>query len=134
VTDAIFVYSPEKELEVLAQLAEKGDLVDWKPAIIMAAAYLEKVGIRKLKKHFESKRIPLSGRLEGLSLNDVSTFLYGLELIDEKFFTWMTQIWSERTDIVHQRVTLPAYIGDEANKKYGNMTRNALEIIDFLKS
>jgi hypothetical protein len=134
VIDAIFVYSPEKELEVLAGLAEKGDLVDWKPAIILAAAYLERFGIAKLKRHFGDRKIRLSGRLEGLSLNDVTTFLYGLDLINEKFFTWMTQIWSERIDVVHPRGVLPAYVGEEANKKYGEMIRNALEIINFLKT
>jgi lambda repressor-like predicted transcriptional regulator len=130
---AIFVNSPEKELEILVALAQKGDQIDWKPAIILAAAYLEKFGIELLKKHFEKRKIQLSGKLEGLSLNDVTTFLYGLSLIDEKFFTWMTEIWKERISIVHQRETLPAYVGDEANKKYGKVIANTLEIIAFLK-
>lgn len=132
--DAILVYSPEKELEVLAELASKGNLVDWKPAIILAAAYLEKFDIYKLKRYFEEKKIQLSGKLENLSLNEVAVFLYGLGLIDEKFFTWMTQIWNERNNIVHQKGALPAYVGEEANKKYGKMISNALEIIKFLKS
>lgn len=132
--DVILVYSPEKELEVLAQLAERGDKVDWKPAIVLAVAYLEKFGIGKLKRHFEDRKIKLSGRLESLSLNDVAVFLYGLEVINEKFFNFMTKIWRERIKIVHQKGTLPAYIGNEANEKYGEMIRNALEIIKFLKS
>ena len=134
VSDAILVYSPEKELEVLAQLGERGDLVDWKPAIVLAAAYLEKFGIDRLKRYFEDRKIQLSGRLENLSLNEVAIFLYGLEMINERFFTYMTQIWSERGNIVHQKGTLPAYVGNEANKKYGKMIRNALKIIRFLKT
>ena len=50
--DAILVYSPEKELEVLSSLAEVGDKIDWKPAIILSAAYLETFGIEKLKRYF----------------------------------------------------------------------------------
>jgi hypothetical protein len=134
VIDAIFVYSPEKELDVLAQLAKKGNSVDWKPAIILAAAYLERFGIEKLKRHFKDRKIKLSKRLESLSLNEVAIFLYGLEMIDDRFFTFMTHIWSERRKIVHQKGTLPAYVGDEANQKYGKMLKNALEIITSLKS
>lgn len=119
---------------MLAQLAEKGDLVDWKPAIILAAAYLERFGIDRLKRQFKDRNIKLNRRLENLSLNEVAIFLYGLDLIYEKFFTWITQIWSERIDIVHQKRTLRAYVGDKANKKYSEMIRNALEIITFLKS
>ena len=132
--DWIQVYSPEKELAVLVQLAEKGDQVDWKPAIILAAVYLERSSAARLKRHFEGRKITLSSKLDRLSLNDLATFLYGLELISEKYFTWMTQIWSERIDIVHPRGTLPAYVGNEANEKYGEMIRQALEIMSFLKS
>ncbi len=68
--DAIFVYSPEKELEVLSKLAEKGDQVDWKPAIILASAYLEKYGIDRLKVHFKSEKIALAGRLHACLFRD----------------------------------------------------------------
>ncbi len=51
--DTIFVYGPKKELEVLASLAIEGNKVDWKPAIILAAAYLEKSGHERLRRYFE---------------------------------------------------------------------------------
>jgi hypothetical protein len=131
--DAILVYSPEKELEVLAKFAQDGNIVDWKPAIILSAAYLEKFGVEKLKRHFEKKKIKIIEKLEGLSLPEVSLFLYGLGLIEEKRYTHMSQIWRERIKIVHQKGILPAYVGEEANKKYGKMIKHALEIIGNLK-
>lgn len=142
--DAILVYSPEKELEVLSELASLGEKMDWKPAIILSAAYLEKFGIQKLKGYFKRKSerarkkkekvVELSGRLEDLSLPEVAILLYGLELIKPIFFTHMNQIWRERTKIVHPKGSLPAYVGEEANKKYGRMIRQALAIIQFLQS
>lgn len=131
--DAILVYSPEKELEILASFAEVGKEIDWKPAIILAAAYLEKFGIEKLQRHFKEKTIKLGRKLEHLSLNHVTTLLYGLGLIENKDFTQMGQIWGERINIVHPKRKLPAYVGEAANKKYGKMVRNALRIIESLK-
>jgi hypothetical protein len=134
ISDAILVYSPEKELDVLSKLAEKGNQADWKPAIILASAYLEKYGIEKLKEHFKSKKIPLADRFKKLSLSDVEVLLYGLELIPEKYFTWIDQIWHERCDIIHPKGELPAYVGKEANEKYRGMIDRALEVLKFLKS
>lgn len=132
--DAILVYSPEKELEVLANLARLEKGVDWKPAIILSAAYLEKFGIERLKRYFEKKKIKLTGKLQQLSLPQVATLLYGLELVEPKHFTQMNQIWKERIAIVHLKRTLPAYVGQEANNKYGKRIQDALAIIEYLKS
>lgn len=132
--DAFLVYSPEKELEVLAKLAEKGDLVDWKPAIVLAAAYLEKAGIDKLKNTFEPRKINPQEKLEKLRFHEVTLFLYGLWVIDEKVYDWMNRIWKERVKIIHQKEIQPNYIGKEANKTYGEMMAKALEILKFLKS
>lgn len=132
-SDAIFVYSPEKELMVLSELAENKK-IDWKPAIVFATAYMEKFGIDKLKKAFEDRKIKLLGCLESLSLNEVAIFLYGLRLVDEKYFTWMVQLWKERLKVVHQKGELPAYVGTDATKKYKEMITRALEVLGFLKS
>lgn len=132
-SNAVCVYSSEKELEVLSNLAEKGNLVDWKPAIVLASAYLEKYGIKKLKRYFKNKKIPLAERFEKLSLSDVEVFLYGLDLIPEKYFTWIDQIWRERCNIIHQKGELPAFVGKEAKEKYRGMVDRALEVLKFLK-
>jgi len=132
--DVILVYSPEKELEVLSRLASSGDKIDWKPSIILSAAYLEKFSIERLKRFFQEKKIKISGKLENLSLPQVATLLYGLDLVKDEHFTKLSQIWKERIRIVHPKGTLPAYVGDEANKKYENMIREALKIIEYLKS
>lgn len=42
----------------------------------------------------------------------------------------MKQIWTIMRKVVHPKRTFPAYIGREANIKYGRMIKNALEIID----
>lgn len=131
--DAILVYSPEQELKILANLANSGELIDWKPAIIFSAAYLEKFGIEKLKRYFERKGIKISGKLERLSLREVAILLYGLELIKTKNFSHMNRIWKERIRIVHPKGTLPAYIGEEANKKYEKIVEDTLIIIEYLK-
>jgi len=131
--DAILVYSPEKELEILSSLARDGTKVDWKPAIILAATYLEKFGVERLRRYSKEKTIKLGKELEGLSLYHVTTFLYGLGLIEDKDFSQMTQIRVERNRIVHPKGTPRAYVGEEADKKYGKMISNALRIIEFLK-
>ena len=118
---------------MLSQLAEQRK-VDWKPAIVFATAYLEKAGIDNLKKEFEGRKASLRGCLENLSLNEVAFFLYGLKIVNEKYFTWMTQVWKERIKVVHQKGELHAYVGDEANKKYCGMIKRALEVLKFLKT
>jgi len=132
--DTFPIYSPEKELQVLAKLAKEGKHVDWKPAIILAATYVEKYGIERLQKFFEGKEVDLSGKFETFSLSDVSILLYGLNLIDSKTYTHMNQIWCERRSIIHQKGRIPKgdYLGDEANTKYTPMLRNATQIIRTL--
>lgn len=132
--DAILVYSPEKELEVLARLAGSGEKIDWKPAIILSAAYLEKFGAERLKKYYENKEIKPTRKLEKLSLYQITKLLYELNLIKRKHFTLMNRVRAERNKLVHPKGILPAYVGEEANKKYGKMIREALGIIQFLKS
>lgn len=131
---AHLIYSPEKELQVLAKLATEGKQVDWKPAIILAATYLEKYGVERLRKLFKGKKVELSGKFEAFSLSDVSILLYGLNLIDSKTYTHMNQIWGERIKIVHSKGKTPKgdYLGDEANTKYAPMLKNALQIIRIL--
>jgi hypothetical protein len=131
--DAILVYSPEKELEVLSSLAEVGDKIDWKPAIILSAAYLETFGIEKLKRYFELKKVQLGEMLKRLSLSKVANLLKSNDLINEKQFSKIKQIWNERNDIVHPKGILPAYVGGKANKKYRKMIGDALKIIEYLK-
>ena len=55
--DAILVYSPEKELEVLSEMAISTKEIDWKPALILSAAYLEKIGIVRIAEFLKSGRI-----------------------------------------------------------------------------
>jgi hypothetical protein len=132
-SDLIVVYSPEAELEILSNFAGQGNQIDWKPAIILSATYLEKYGIEKLKTYFGKKEIKLANKIERLSLPDVNMFLYGLGLIESKYFNWIERIWDERRDIIHQKGELPLYIGEEANKKYRKMIDRALEVLKFLK-
>ena len=131
--DAIIVYGPEKELEVLAKLAQSGKEIDWKPAIILSATYLEKFGTDRLKQFFEKKKLNFGKSLEKLSLPQVATLLYGLDLIKPAHFTQIKQIWAERRRIIHVKRHLPAYVGLEANRKYGKWIQNTLRVIEYLK-
>lgn len=132
--NAILVYSPQKELQVLSEFAEAGKKIDWKPAIILAAAYLEKSSIEKLQKYFiKNKKRKLPERLKKLSFTNASILLYGLGILEYKHFSWMIEIWKERIKIVHQKEELPLYVGDKANKKYGKMINHALTIINLFE-
>jgi hypothetical protein len=134
--NAFLVYSPEAEIEHLAKNAVIGKEIDWKPAIILSATYLEKFGIEKLLRHFEGKAIqPKSILQRNLQLPEVALLLYGLGLIPEKHYTNMTQISSARRDAVHMvGKTSKNYLGEEANKIYGKMIQDTLEIIASLKA
>jgi len=133
--DAVIVYSPEKELEVLSEMAIKTKEIDWKPVIILSAVYLEKFAIFRLKEILKNRKIKLDKKIENLSLNQVSLFLYGFHQINHKEFTKINQIRRERNRIIHQKdSSIPVFFGDKANKKYKKLVENALEIISSLKT
>lgn len=79
--DAILVYNPKTELEILSSLAIEGDKVDWKPVIVLASSYLEKFGHERLKRYFEEKqarekkKVKLSKKLEARALDSDITAL-----------------------------------------------------------
>ena len=132
---AVVVYSEEKELEVLSEMAISRKEIDWKPAIILSAAYLEKFGILRLREILNSRKINLEKKLENLSLTEVTTFLYGLHQINHKEFTQISQIRKERNKIIHPRgLSIPVFFGEKANKKYKTLVENALKIISSLKT
>ena len=133
--DAVIVYSPEKELEVLSMMAITTKEIDWKPAIILSAAYLEKFGMLRISEFLKNRKIKLCKKLDNLSLNDVSVFLYMLHQINDKEFTQINQIRKERNRIIHPRGTkIPVYFGEKANNKYEKMVENTINIISSLKS
>jgi neutral trehalase len=144
--DIILVYSPEKELQVLTDLAKVGKEIDWKPVIILSAAYLEKFGKDKLKRYlteqslsgvtisFKDTKSRLRKKdLEELSLYNVIKFLFGLSLIKKQEFNQMDEIRKERNTIVHTKGIPPLYVGNKANDKYEKMVNNTLDIIKSLK-
>jgi hypothetical protein len=132
--DIFAIYSPEKELEVLARLATEGKQVDWKPAIVLAAAYLEGYGAVKLKNFFEQKETKFKERFDRVSLPEINMFLYGLGLIKSEIWKQMNTIWKERLNIVHPKGMVPEgdYLGREANKRYAPMIKKAVEIMKIL--
>jgi len=134
-SNATVIYSEERELEVLSEMAIKTKEIDWKPAIILSAAYLEKFGVLRISEFLKNRRIKLGKKLDNLSLNDLSVFLYTLHQINDKEFTQIKQIRKERNRIIHPRGTrIPVYFGEKANNKYEKMVENAINIISSLKS
>jgi len=134
IMDASLIYSPEAELEVLARLATGGKQVDWKPAIVLAAAYLERYGAERLKRFFAEREIPLKNMFDRASLPEISAVLYGLGLIKPKVWTLLDRIWHERLDIVHPE-SVPYrgdYLGNKANKKYSVMIKESIRIMIIL--
>ncbi len=131
--DAILVYSPEKELQVLTALARIGDKLDWKPAIILSATYLEKFGFEKLQRFFKQNKMKQDKKLEDLRLHGVANCLLKYELINQESFDVIDKIRKERNAIVHQKKRLPVYVGSQANEKYELMIRKAIKIIEDLK-
>ena len=128
-------YSEEKELEVLSEMARTTKEIDWKPAIILSTAYLEKIGIVRISEFLKNRKVKLGKKLDDLSLNDVAIFLYILHQIGDKEFTQINQIRKERDRIIHPRGTkIPVYFGEKANNKYAKMVENTINIISKLKS
>jgi len=133
--DAVVVYSPEKELEVLSMMAITTKEIDWKPAILLSASYLEKFGILKINEFLKNRKIKLGKKLENLTFNDIAIFLYAIHQISDKEFTQINQIRKERNRIIHPRGTLiRVYFGEKANNKYKKMVENTIKIIHSLKS
>jgi hypothetical protein len=128
-------YGEIRQLEIFSEMAIKTKEIDWKPAIILSAAYLEKFGTSKISEFLKNRRIKLGKKLENLSLNEISVFLYTLHQINDKEFTQINQIQKARNRIIHPRGTkIPVYFGEKADKKYEKMVKNALNIISSLKS
>ena len=129
------VYSEKRELEVFSEMAIKTKIIDWKAVIILSAAYLEKFGMSKISEFLANRRIKLGKKLDNLSLNEISVFLYILHQITDKEFTQINQIRKARNRIIHPRGTkIPIYFGEKANSKYEKMVENAINIISSLKS
>ncbi len=134
-SNAVVDYSEEKELEVISEMAFKTKEIDWKPAIILAAAYLEKCGILRINEILKNRKINLGKKLDNFSLNDVSILLYAQHQISDKEFTQISQIRKERNRIIHQRGTsIRVYFGEKVNNKYKKMVENTIKIIHSLKS
>ena len=128
-------YSEEKELEVLSEMARTTKEIDWKPAIILSAVYLEKFGIMKINEILKHRKIQLGKKLGNFSLNDISILLYALHQISNKEFTQISQIQKERNRIVHRRgEKIPVYYGEKANIKYKKIVDNTIKMIASLKS
>jgi len=140
ILDAILKPSPEKELVELAKLASDGGLIDWKSAIVMAAMYLKRFGLERLFQYFTAKKIPLGkGKLEKMNLNEAAILLFGLGLIEQREFNVIDEIWKERNQIIHRLnmdVLTENYnprLNSEANKKFGKMINDAMDVISSLK-
>jgi hypothetical protein len=134
-SNATVIYSEERELEVLSEMAIKTKEIDWKPAIILSVAYLEKFGVLRISEFLKNRRIKLGKKLDNLSLNEISVFLYTLHQINDKEFTQINQIWKARNRIIRPRATkIPVYFDEKADNKYEKMVENAINIISSLKS
>jgi len=133
--DGILVHSQEAEIEALAGNAKIGKEINWKPAIILSATYLEELGIDRLNRYFGKKETKKTGKmLQEQSLPLVADLLYGLDLVNEQSYCQMKEIWKERIKIVHPAGRIPReYVGQEANRKCQRMIHNALRIIQSLR-
>jgi hypothetical protein len=128
-------YSEENELVVLSEIIIKAKEINWKPAILLSATYLEKFGIFRISELLRNRKIKPGKKLDGFSLNDVSIFLYALHQINDKEFTQMNQVRKARNRIIHPRNNKnEIYFGEKADKKYGKMVENTIKIISSLKS
>jgi len=109
--------------------------IDWKPAIILSCAYLEKFCLLKISEFLKNRKTKLGKKLDNLSLNDVAIFLYTMHQISDKEFTQINQIRKVKNRIIHPRRTkIPVYFGEKANNKYRKMVENTIKIIQSLKS
>jgi hypothetical protein len=132
---ATLVYSEEKELEVLSEMAMTAKEIDWKPVIILSFAYLEKFGILNMSDFFKNQKTKLGKKLDNLTLSNIAIFLYAMHQINDKEFTQINQIRKERNRIIHPRGNkIPVYFGEKANAKYKKMVENTIRIISILKS
>jgi hypothetical protein len=132
---ATLVYSEEKELEVLSEMAMTAKEIDWKPVIILSCAYLEKFGILNMSDFFKNQKTKLGKKLDNLTLSNIAIFLYAMHQINDKEFTQINQIRKERNRIIHPRGNkIPVYFGEKANAKYKKMVENTIRIISILKS
>lgn len=128
-------YSEEKELEILSDMATTAKDIDWKPAIILSCNYLEKYGLLRIREFLKNRKTKLGKKLDNLSLNEISLFLYAMHQIDDKEFTQINQIQKAKNRIIHPKGTInDLFFGKKANNNYKNMIDNAIKIIQSLKS
>lgn len=129
------VYSEEKELGVLSDMAMTAKEIDWKPVIILSCAYLKKFGLLNVSDLLKNQKTKLGKKLDNLTLKNIAIFLYAMHQINDREFTQINQIQKERNRIIHPRGTkTPVYFGEKANNKYSKMVENTINIISTLKS
>ncbi len=127
--------SEEKELQTLSNMAIASNQIDWKPAIILSELYLEKIAKNKVQKIFKNRKLKLHKKIERLTLNEVTLFLYTLHEINSKEFTEINKLQKARQSIVHPKKTSePLFSGNKANKKYEPLIQNAITVISSLKN
>jgi len=128
-------YGEIRQLKIFSEMAIKTKEIDWKQAIMLSASYLEKLGILKISEFLKNRRIKLAKKLNNLSLDEISVFLYTLHQINDKEFTQINQIRKARNRIIHPSGTkIPVYFGEKADNKYEKMVENAINIISSLES
>ena len=124
--DVILVLGPIRSLE--ETIREK----DWFKGIVLSATHLERQGILKLKDHFKFKKLTMEENIERLTLGEIALFLYGLDKIEESQYKTMMEVHRERNRAVHQKRVTRAFIGEEANRKYEPLIRNAIQCLRTL--
>ena len=127
--------SEEKELKLLSDMAMTTKEIDWKPAIILSCAYLEKNGLPRINEFLKNRKTKLGKKLDNLTLTEIAIFLYAMHQINDKEFTQINQIQKAKNRIIHPKGTKNNLYSDKkANSKSKNMVDNAISIIQSLKS
>jgi len=102
---------------------------DWFRGIIMSATFFERLGIKKLKEHFQSNGINVDQeRIERLELERIIIFLYGCGAIDQNTYAQMFQIKNKRDDLVHK--VMPTFELNDGEAK--RLIEKAIECVKKL--
>ena len=127
-------FNEEKELELLSKLATTSH-IDWKPAILLSEAYIEKYAKNRLKQILKNRKINLDKKIQNITLKQLTLFLYSLHEINSKEFTEINKIQSQKNRIINPKKTCPqTYFGEKANKKYKPLIESTIKIISTLKN